>query len=160
MLSVRIPGRTSLRLLEEESARFNALLQQVPKELDLWEADEAVIAPGSPASELWARTEKLPGGGWVTAGKLLARKRPRLIPVYDRVARKALGRKKGDGWWLPLQAVLRDNPDLVARLFELRTDSKIGEDISPLRVLDVAIWMQAYGKPEPAPEGDDLSTVE
>ena len=38
--------------------------------------------------------------GWVTAGKLLARKRPRLIPVYDRVVRCALGRPAKPWRWL------------------------------------------------------------
>jgi hypothetical protein len=156
LLSVRLPGRASLALLDQRPAEFNALLGEIPTELDLWDADEAVIAPGSAAGRLWSLLDGLPGVGWVTAGKLLARKRPRLIPVYDKVVKAALERPDGGHWWRPLRAVLRDSPDVVTRLEELRAWSGIGPDISLLRVLDVAIWMRLHGQPEPAPEAEDL----
>jgi len=72
----------------------------------------------------------------VTAGKLLARKRPRLIPIYDSVVKQAMG--EPESWWRPLRAVLRDAPDVVDRVEDLRPEAV---DVSTLRLLDVAIWM-------------------
>jgi hypothetical protein len=155
LLSVRIPGQAALALLERRPAEFNALLAELPNGVDLWAADEATIAPGSAADQLWHLLVELPGIKWVTAGKLLARKRPRLIPVYDRFVKAALGRPDGDEWWRPLRAVLRDSPDLITRLRKLRDDSRVGPDISLLRILDVSIWMHAHGKPEPTPDAED-----
>ncbi len=111
LLSVRIPGRAALQVLASQARDLNALLSDIPVELDLWEAPEQVVAPGSPADRLWRQLDGFPGVSWVTAGKLLARKRPRLIPVYDRVVKTALGRKDGDEWWRPLRTILQENSD-------------------------------------------------
>lgn len=154
LLGVRIPGRAALRILEDEAQALNALLGEIPQGTDLWMAPEDAVGPRSAADQLWAGLVALPGIQWVTAGKLLARKRPRLIPVYDRVVKAALGRKDDDGWWLPLRAALAANPQLVTDLAGLRKESGLGDEVSLLRVLDVCIWMREYGQPEPVPDAE------
>lgn len=154
LLSVRIPGRAALRLLVGQACELNALLSEIPVELDLWEAPEQVVEPGSSADHLWRQLDGLPGVGWVTAGKLMARKRPRLIPVYDRVVKTALGRKNGDEWWRPLRTVLQENSDIVDRLQSLRNQAALDDRVSLLRILDVCIWMRKEGSPEPAPDAE------
>jgi hypothetical protein len=153
MLSVRIPGRPAVALLEERSAEFAGLLSDIPNDVDLWHADDETIGPASAAHRLWSELSGLNGVGWVTAHKLLARKRPRLLPVYDRVVRNALERKVKDEWWRPLRDVLTDNSDVVDRLDELRTIARL-DDIAILRILDVCIWMTANGRPEPVPDAE------
>ncbi len=148
LLGLRISGRAALQLLDEQQAESTERLARIPADLDLWDASDAHIGPSSDAVSLWDLLVKTPGIGWVTAGKLLARKRPRLIPVYDRVVRAALGRPNEESWWLPLRDVLRDDRSIVDRLLELRTEAKVGDDISLLRILDVAIWMGADGERE------------
>ena len=101
-----------------------------------------------------ARVGRLPGINWVTAGKLLARKRPRLIPVYDRVVKTALGRGDADEWWRPLRHALIDDPHVVARLSVLRDTAHIADTVSLLRVLDVCIWMQENGHPDPVVDAE------
>jgi hypothetical protein len=87
MLSVQLPPLVALDLLEgalgEEAAAF---LAQIPSPVALWDdkAEELIKGEG-PADSLWHLLEGQDGVGWVTAGKLLARKRPSLIPVYDNV---------------------------------------------------------------------------
>lgn len=147
LLSVRIPGRAAIALLETQASDLSRDLSEIPVDVDLWEADDDVIGPQSPADRLWRKLQAIPGIEWVTAGKLLARKRPRLIPVYDRVVKAALGRHDGDEFWLPLRDALRDDDRLVPRLQELRDECEIGTDISLLRILDVAIWMRGDGQP-------------
>ena len=154
LLGVRIPGAPALALLDDQNRTYARLLQQIPVGVDLWRADEADVGPGSHADELWKALVRLPGINWVTAGKLLARKRPRLIPVYDRVVKAALGRSHADEWWRPLRQALIDDPKLVAHLSVLRDQAHIAGTVSLLRVLDVCIWMQDYGHPEPVVDAE------
>ncbi len=77
----------------------------------------------------------------MTAGKLSARKRPRLIPVWDRVVWCALGRPAGA--WVWLDELLRKKDGPVAReLDKLRREAGLPANISLLRTLDVIIWMR------------------
>lgn len=154
LLGVRIPGLPALSILGDREAEFSQMLAGIPAGVDLWEAEEAAVGPGSAADRLWRALVALPGIGWVTAGKLLARKRPRLIPVYDRVVLSAFGRDGTEDWWRPLRAVLAGNPDTVAALGRLRAESGIGDDVSLLRVLDVCVWMRERGEPEPVPDAE------
>lgn len=154
LLGVRIPGRAALQVLDVQTKELNALLGKIPARVDLWLAEEEIVGPDSAADQLWTRLVDLPGISWVTAGKLLARKRPRLVPVYDRVVRAALGRTHEDGWWRPLRAVLSENDELINKLTHLRERSALGDDVSLLRVLDVSIWMREYGQPEPVPDAE------
>jgi len=72
----------------------------------------------------------------VIAGKLVARKRPRLIPVYDSVVRERVGHP--EHFWAALNEDLRaDNGALHRRLVDIRRQSAIGEDISALRIFDI-----------------------
>jgi hypothetical protein len=139
MLGVTIQPEAALAILEDPSKTLNGRLADVPKEVDLWAAGEDEVAKGSAAYELWTELDKIVGVGWVIAGKLMARKRPRLIPIYDRSVRQASGAR--DNWWLSLRKTLQDDESLRNRLMTLRRESGIGEDISLLRVLDVARWM-------------------
>ena len=78
LLSVELPARVALDLLDgalaQEAAAF---LGQIPAWVNLWDAAAAqLIEKGGPADSLWRLLEKQDGAGWVTASKLLARKRP------------------------------------------------------------------------------------
>jgi hypothetical protein len=140
-LSVRIPAQAALDLLEGDLAvRVSKLLSRVPFDIDMVEAEAAGLADGSPAHTAWNLLRDQPGIGWVTAGKLLARKRPRLLPVYDQVVRCVLGRPKS--FWLDLHAALRvDNWALHHNLMALRQAADLPETVSALRVCDVVLWM-------------------
>ncbi|MEU9135411.1 DUF6308 family protein [Streptomyces sp. NPDC048404] len=104
------------------------------------EAEAADLADGSPAHTAWHLLRGQPGIGWVTAGKLLARKRPRLMPVSDQVVRCVLGHPKS--FWLDLHAALRsDNRSLHHELLALRQLAELPEAVSVLRICDVVLWM-------------------
>ncbi|WP_443056021.1 DUF6308 family protein [Streptomyces sp. IBSBF 3136] len=71
---------------------------------------------------------------------LFAGKRPRLLPVCDRMVRCALGRPRPP-FWLALHAALREDNGAVHRqLHELRQVTGVPETVSALRVCDVAVW--------------------
>jgi hypothetical protein len=141
LLSVEIPGRAALEILENRARVLNSLLQQIPFDVSLADAEESLIRKESAAWKLWEELVEIHQVGWVTASKLLARKRPHLLPVYDNVVKDAL-RPGPEGFWKSLHEELRrDDHALVGRLEMIRSQSGIGDDISLLRVLDVAVWM-------------------
>jgi hypothetical protein len=140
-LSVTVPASAALDLLEGPlRTELSLLLGAIPTGLDLVDADAAQIRTGSPADRAWHLLKAQHGIGWVTAGKVLARKRPRLLPVYDDVVRCALGQPVD--FWLSLHAALRaDGADLQQCLIALREEAKVPETVGALRVCDVAVWM-------------------
>lgn len=81
----RSQPRAALEILDTQRAALNGLLKGIPADLDLDLAGPEVVGPDSAASHAWHQLFEIKGVGWVTAGKLLARKRPRLIPVYDQL---------------------------------------------------------------------------
>jgi hypothetical protein len=150
-LSVTVPRETAWELLKGRPDDFNALLLQMPDQ-DLVEINPDDICPEWPPWRLWGRLRELRGVEWVIASKLLARKRPRLIPLYDRVVKNVVG---GDlRFWVPLCQALREN-DLNSRLVRLRDEADLPPSISGLRVFDVIAWMEGkestterQGRPE------------
>ncbi|MEV4507436.1 DUF6308 family protein [Dactylosporangium sp. NPDC049525] len=143
MLNVRVPARVALHLLEGELGNtITRELREIPVDAVLGtEKSAARVAVNSPASNAWHLLKNCDDVGWVTAGKLLARKRPRLIPVYDRVVRCAYGAPKG--FWLWLDGMLQKRDGVLAqRLATLREAAGLPDEISALRVLDVTIWMR------------------
>lgn len=138
LLSVQVPPHGVLELLESRTDEFARLLAAIPTDLELVEAPEL---PGNwPPNALWSALQSIPGIGWVTAGKLMARKRPHLIPVYDRVVRAAV-MPTGSFWEALRNALNADDRALYKHLESLRDEAGIGSDISILRVFDVVVWM-------------------
>lgn len=150
-LSVTVPASVALDILEGPlGARLSGLLHDIPRDINMVDADADVVADGSPADQAWHLLRDQADVGWVIAGKILARKRPRLLPVYDRVVRCAVGRPPS--FWLALHTALReDHCALHRQLLALRQVAEVPETVSALRVCDVAVWMnhRALGHPCP-----------
>ena len=149
-LSVTVPARATIYLLSEEGVeRTSELLSDVPTDIDIWHDDAAeLVARGGPAWQLWnlVRTASWPAPvgevghndvGPTIASKLLAAKRPRLVPIVDSVVREALGPDVSK--WSSWREALLDQPlrDLIVD----RTSSA-PEGISLLRRIDVVVWMR------------------
>ncbi|GAA3632886.1 DUF6308 family protein [Microlunatus ginsengisoli] len=149
LLSVDVDGRSAIELLDRQRPRFSALLAEVGPDLDLVEV-ESTEPDRFPARALYRALRDLPNVGPTTASKLLARKRPRLIPIYDSVINEhVLGGRRT--LWEPLRRALRaDHRWLQRHLLELRAAAGLGEHISPLRVFDVLAWMDGSGNAERA----------
>ena len=97
LLSVHVTGRAALELLDRQQAHFSTLLRQVSQDRNLVEVTSTDPDP-FPARALNDALRGLPGVGPTTASKLLARKRPQLIPIYDSVIDKHLLRGSGKLW--------------------------------------------------------------
>lgn len=151
MLSVRIEGYHALEILHYRARELNDLLAQIPRGIALQDpAAGALIAEGGPAWTLWdaiCDIEPRPESnriGPVAAGKLLARKRPDLLPVYDSRIKKVLNRPRVDNrWWHDLRGELVNNQGLVQGLASVRDKAGAGH-MSLLRVFDVMCWMFSW----------------
>ncbi|MDN6458148.1 MAG: DUF6308 family protein, partial [Yaniella sp.] len=157
-ITVRRDGGFGILTYEREA--IVSLLQKIPDEPieDLSpEAYEQYLGRSSPAQELWnlltrTGTEKPKWGiGSTTASKIMARKRPHLIPIQDRIVDDVIGRDRQNAWELWWQT-LTENPTLVERAKTLREHTidplGIRPELSTLRVFDVVLWM--HGKEQKA----------
>jgi Family of unknown function (DUF6308) len=132
-------GRVALAVIEEKRREISDLLRRIPVAA-LHDVTYDTIAEGSAAWRLW--TMLCAAGGKdrrVTANKLLARKRPELLPVYDSVVKAQLGSPQN--FWQCYWTWFNEDPSRVTDTEKLRTDVGDIEDISLLRCLDVALWM-------------------
>lgn len=151
MLSVSLAPHGAIDMLTDANGHWARLLSCIPRDARLEDpASDALISEGGPAWELWERLAgskqhpvKPDGCGPVVAGKLLARKRPHLVPIYDARIKQLFKRPRTDhSFWAALAVALRvDNGAFHEQLVRLRDKAGIGEDIGVLRVFDVIAWM-------------------
>ncbi|MDR2703611.1 MAG: DUF6308 family protein [Cellulomonadaceae bacterium] len=149
-LSVDVPGDVSIALLGADTAPVEALLEKIPADLDLWDATDEQVGPHSPARELWTYLRR-PGLGQMTTSKLMARKRARLVPVYDAVIAGELGLKNPGAHWEIMRKLLNTDVGGGVKLHDhlKALGERAGLDtelVTPLRVFDVATWY--FGNPK------------
>lgn len=143
-LSERVPPRVAHWLLGPEGrARTAALLRQVPVDVDIWDDDATpLLEPGGPLSELWDLLQRgcwpgettANGMGTTRTSKLLAAKRPRLVPVWDGVVSAALPTSAS---WESMRRTLRDR-DRRERIRRLTAAAP--SHVSLLRRIDAVVW--------------------
>lgn len=151
LLDVRFEPRAVRALLDVKARLFSELLSPIRDDVDLWDATDDDLLP---AYELWSELEKLPGVGSTKTSKLMARKRPRLIPIVDRVIRAAL--PLGDDSWESLRSVLKGRR--VRDNIERIRPPGLASTVSTLRLLDAATWMR-YSKSRPAQKAREDADV-
>lgn len=137
-LSVQVPPEAAAKLLVTEPDQFNALLRRIPRSVDIWDASRQTLQDG-PAAELHMLLRTLPGVEWVIAGKLLAAKRPRLIPILDNKVR-GLIKPPTSQFWISMWDELSDESRRTAIT---QVCAGAPADVSLLRRIDVALWMAA-----------------
>jgi hypothetical protein len=140
LLSVKVPGQGALILLGDRHSELCDLLLEVGEDRDL--VDEAdTFTANSPAWRLETALREIHGVGRTTASKLIARKRPRLYPIYDRVVGIELGTTVAH--LDPIRVALRERDgELHHRLIRLREQAGLDESVPAQRILDVLAWMQ------------------
>lgn len=138
LLDVRFKPEAVRALVTERVA--DELLSRVPTDLPLWKANyDADLGEQSAAGQLWLKVRAIPGIGRTRASKLLARKRPRLLPIIDSVVSGALGLGNA-GSWAALQTALDDAQ--IRSAIDGMAPTLDGAAPTTLRLLDVATWMR------------------
>lgn len=115
-------------------AAFVRLLSSVPAQRDLWGATDEDLDALERAYE-YARA--LPGVGPVYASKLLARKRPRLCPIWDSVVEEFFGYPTR--YWAGMRKALADQA--LRSVLEALKPSTWPNEMTLLRLIDIAVWM-------------------
>lgn len=162
MLGIRVTGYQALTIMQKRHQDIRHLLARIPAHARIEDdASADLLARDRPAWELWEllrdiqdRTKEARLGA-VAAGKLLARKRPDLIPIEDSQIAAVLSRKPPDRderWWSDVRsAALDDRPDASGTTlwrYLTRLRDHAGRDHLPLlRVLDIICWMHARRDP-------------
>ena len=123
------------QLLGSQAERVSVMLGAISNDVDLWDATDTDLTA---VDRLWDVLVDMPGVGTATATKLLARKRPRLCPITDKVVIRTAG--SPGQTWEALRFLLRD-PEARAAVEALRPPEAAGASL--LRILDVAIWVAA-----------------
>ncbi len=144
-LSVTVPARHVPGLVLNPSAELVGGLTD-PAGLDrgLHEVDPDEITPDWAPWRLWTELMDLKGVGRTICSKLIARKRPHLIPIWDTVVGTVVGPSKG--FWLGLCTELRaDGGALHEQLVSLHSDAGLPSKVTPLRTFDVIAWMEGKG---------------
>lgn len=152
-LGVNLPGRTVVELLEHRSGSIFDHLTNIDNDVDLWHPSQAGIedkdkeGKDTHANQLWKLLNEIWGIGPVTASKLMARKRPRLIPVYDKWIKQALHLNGPNDYWTKYRNLMLSSPSgdapLQAELKKLLQDLKLPDSVTPLRACDVILWYHA-----------------
>jgi hypothetical protein len=143
MLSVDIPAQAAIRLLGRDADEIRDMLKQIPVDRDIIDVDSHELISGSAASKLWRVLRRGNDGmGRTRTSKLIAAKRPRLIPIWDSFVEKATGLDTSD-YWRQFQSVLTADDHTVWKwLTDLRDLApNVPNGVSNLRVLDVLLWM-------------------
>jgi hypothetical protein len=144
LLSVNVPKEAVIRLLANEvAAEITRQLHAIPADVAIVDADSGALTGGSPAGQLWEQLRfGRDGVGPTTTSKLLAAKRPQLLPIWDSFVEQATGLDTKD-YWRKFQLVLTaDDRRIWNWLIKLKAEvPAIPDAVSPLRVLDVVLWM-------------------
>jgi len=142
-LSTPLKKYTAARLLEPNVLeRVTPLLREISLDSSIAEESASkALADDSPAAVLYNLVRNVGGMGKTRTSKLLARKRPGLVPIRDSNVEAAFGGSKLEAWWVPYRtmALAGEIPpiDLASRVHQLLDLSPI---YTPLRVLDAILW--------------------
>jgi Family of unknown function (DUF6308) len=138
-LKVAVPPEAVATLLVTDSERFNSFLREIPREQSLWEVRRLDVNVGSPAEELHRALRTLRGVDWVLAGKLLAAKRPKLLPILDNEVNNFLQPPK-ELFWVSMYDELSETSrrQVISEVCQVAPPH-----VSLLRRIDVALWRAA-----------------
>ena len=151
LLGVNVPATAARWILGDGKHELSSLLSQIDPRLTISDVDSD-LSNGSPAWTLFSKLDELTGLGRTISSKILAAKRPKLIPIFDQHVAAFLGFSKQD-YWNPWREFMQSPEGIWCgnRVSELANDLDI-LNISHLRLLDVVIWMKQHGHKQIDPE--------
>lgn len=141
-----MPSRAAIGVLGDHSSEITKLLAQISDFADLSSVTdfeyESVLGRESSARQLWDLLRQTGSTRWgigpTIASKIMARKRPHLIPIEDSMGNRVTGLGRQNSWQLWWEA-LRADSVLNARAGEVREHIERPE-LSTLRTLGIVLW--------------------
>jgi len=145
MLSVQVPPRAALSILTDQREQISGLLSQIPTDLSLVDVPVEDITPDWPPWQLSRLLRRHTAVGPVISSKILARKRPHLLPVFDDIVRVQYQLVDDTGFWVAMANALNANDRALHHRLRVIRHRAAVPDISLLRVLDIATWVTGGG---------------
>jgi hypothetical protein len=145
MLSVTVVGDAALEIPATRQRRLRELLRAIPTDIALADRTAAELGDTWPVRPLYRELLTIPDVGETTACKLIARKRPHLVPILDSVVTQEMSIVNGLFWVPPHDWLTTDDRANHLHLESLRSRAGLGPDIAVLRVFDVLTWMTGKG---------------
>ena len=144
MLGVTVPAHAAIWILGDGRSRLRELLHEIGVDRPITDArvTDETLSDDSAAGLLWRELRALPDVGRVITSKLMAAKRPALIPVIDQHVERLLEAPKA-GFWVPMRHAMVEDGHLVEAVL---TAADIGPSVTPLRAADVVVWLHAHGR--------------
>jgi hypothetical protein len=139
LLDEAFDAEAAYRILMEDRETYAQLLHDIGPDVDIWDP-KANVDDGSPADQMWDRLEAINGVGPVRAGKLLARKRPHLIPIWDSVMARIFP-GQGKEYWTRMRDCLAED-DFHEKVAQTLRPEWLSPLVPTLRLLDGALWMK------------------
>jgi hypothetical protein len=151
-LSVNVPAETAGWLLVGEGRHRSAELLAAMKVSVNETLRDHDLAANDAAVALWNLLRSRRGLGPTTVSKLLAAKRPHLVPIYDAYVAAVLlpsRHRRQRPWWEPWRSMLigPQGPEIDAALRTIRNEVHKArpelpiDAVSDLRLLDIIVWM-------------------
>lgn len=132
--SIDFNASAAYEILVARRGELSGPLEDTGPDQDLAGCDD-VISPAWPAWKLDVALRSIDGVKRTKASKLIARKRPRLIPICDSIVGPVTNTVHSQ--WLPLREALQaDGETLQDRLTTLARDAELPKQVSALRVLN------------------------
>ncbi|WP_062381184.1 DUF6308 family protein [Demequina pelophila] len=144
-LSVSVSGKSAIKIMSSDFlAEAESLLAHVPADVSISDPSaDALIQRNGYADQFWDLLQTVPGFGPTRTSKLIARKRPLLLPVYDSVVRDVLGLKGPRHHWTRMREIMTaDGNSVETRATEIRDEAGVDPIVTPLRIVDVILWME------------------
>lgn len=155
-LSVSIPPAAAWALLHSRKNKLTEILSEITPDLAIDDpnCDYGVFDENSSLQQLWTTLRRNASGdrwgmGPVLTSKLMARKRPHLVPIQDSIVLAELHATDRDFWRMWWQAMqLTDSGHRPVRYYarKLRDSVPAAHELSLLRVLDIVIWMNGKAR--------------
>ena len=149
LLSAPIEASAVLQIVHDKASQLSTALKALGEDRDLADLDAMETETLESSSAIWRELRSVPHIGPTRASKLIARKRPRLVPVYDEVVGNAVYGGTSVGQWTRLHTALTANDRHLAKhLVSLHQRASLPDYVSPLRVFDVLAWLDGSGRAE------------
>ena len=96
--------------------------------------------------DLYGELRKLPNIGLTRATKLIARKRPHLVPIVDGVINTTIFNQSRNHWAQLHTALTADDCRLWKKLAEFKDLADLPKEVPAVRIFDVLAWMDGTGR--------------
>lgn len=142
-LSAGVPAVAALRVLGPAAEQLSEHLAKVDPELTLARATDEDLNGQSAVGMMWSELRSMKVGfGPVATSKLLARKRPNLIPIYDKQIDALLQLRGTWDYWREIRELLGPpSSPIYEFLAASHEDARLNAEISSIRTFDVLGWM-------------------